>query len=51
MEGEHEEHFKRLKANPPPRRVGKKRELKIGSMRQGSPKESGKDTVFWKLVQ
>lgn len=28
-----------------------KRELKIGSMRQGSPKESGKDTVFWKLVQ
>lgn len=27
-----------------------KRDLKIGSMRQGSPKESGKDTVFWKLV-
>lgn len=24
MEGEHEEHFKRLKANPPPRTVGKK---------------------------
>lgn len=27
------------------------KELKIGSMRQGSPKESGKDTVFWKLVR
>lgn len=48
MEGEHEEHFKSLEANPPPQA---KRELKIGSMRQGSPKESGKDTVFWKLVR
>lgn len=28
-----------------------KRGIKTGSTRQGSPKESGKDTVFWKLVQ
>jgi len=50
MEGEHEEHFKWLEANAPLRGVGKK-EAKNRQHETGLSKRSGKDTVFWKLVQ